>query len=267
MRGPHPGRLAAVNLLALVAALLVTAVEVGVRVPSARILPTFPSVRAVDFPDVHGRIPQLRSEFVRGLLGDQLYQDIFGTPSFAPDGTGDDGRDPRRDTRGDAPSGPPPATLEPGRLSPVVAPGSWVLVVTAEADRQTVARGEVFTYVFTIENVGRDPFVGDLSLEWHVPFGTTGADGAECFVAGEDVEACRELPVVPVPGAPSEDVHQGQFQTSETIDVGEVVVVQGRVRVNETTEPGTTLRNHGHMDVVGDADPAVTTNTVEVTVT
>lgn len=258
---------AVVNMVALVAAVLVMAVEVGARVPSARVLPAFPGVRAVDLPDLEGRLLPLRSDFVRGLLGDELYEEIFGTPR---PGAGDEPRPSRLPPASEpgeaAAPAPGPATIQPGGLSPIVAPGSWVLVADAATDRQTAAPGEEYTYRFTIRNIGRDAFTGDVTLEWHVPFGTTTTDATECTLAGDDVEACRQLPAVPVPGAPSDDVHQGQFETSETIAAGATLVVQARVRVNQTTERGTVLRNHAHMDVVGDANPSVTTNTVDVVV-
>lgn len=134
--------------------------------------------------------------------------------------------------------------------------------VAIAADRTVVGAGEPIRFTVSVLNEGGEAFMGEITLESHHPFWTS-----------DDSDPCADRPEqrdcvavsAPVPGPPSEDVHTAGRTTRGKIERGAKLTWAFRVRVNPGTPAGTVLRNHAHLEVVGEAG-ASRSNTVAVEV-
>lgn len=259
------GAPAGVGVFVTVLALLVASAALGARLPAFGFLHRLPALHDLDYgADAIGRLPQLSREFLLEALGGPTLSRLVGDPVI-------ERRAVRRPAA--APSSPqesPPPGPGRGALPGVVG-GDWELRPRMEADRDTVpAEGEV-RYRVIVGNIGTEPFRGDFVITSHIPFGTRDASPSPCGEPGvsPDPEHPCVQPSAPVPGSPSEDVHQVTFSvgfTGDGLAPGEDYVASFRVRVNAGVPSGTRIVNHAHLDVVGDSDGPVTTDEVVVTV-
>lgn len=263
------------NTVLLTSALLLGSVEVALRVPGLRSLAALPGLRSLRAAlDAPGPLAALEHSFLARLLGEEELDRLTGgTPSRAPGAphsiTG--GRD---GLRGGVEPTPPPAagapTLRGGSGgSPLAPPGDWALTITATADRTTARPGDEIVYRFIVRNVGAADFVPGEAGRWQVTAHTpprTVAYGDVCVRAlSGAIGACSPVQF-PEPGLSDGQVHQVDVSSNETIRAGEAYVVEHRVQVTEAARPGTRIENHAHLDVIGDGQRAIDSNTVVVTV-
>lgn len=256
----------------VVAGLLMAAVALGRDVPRHRVLQRLPARDAVSTslagtPTFAG----LRAGYVADVLGADL-QNFLVIPAGEPSADGERARTPGT-------ARPPGTAPSPGGAPPGAPPSGTSILgteifrfarleVTMRADRASVQPGEHVTYRIVVANTGTADFDGELSATSHHPFGTTDSTtpcGDEVGVRPDPDEPCV-APAAPVPGVPADDVHTVNFSYQGPIPAGEQKVFEFRVRVNPGTPPGTELVNHAHLDVVGDGEAAVTSNTVRVRV-
>jgi uncharacterized repeat protein (TIGR01451 family) len=257
-----PLALAASGLL-----LITLAAALGAKVPTTRALPAPPAVHLNVAKDAAGvTFPDVTARFLTEALGPDVSP--FLTPRPAAVGS------PKRT----APTRPGPSARPPGpnpNPSPGPSPGPTglpppfqfsQLTITMRADRTTAQPGDTITYQAIVTNVGTHDFRGAYQLSSHVPFGTvdttTPCNGTFGIDPGHD---CVNPPV-PAPGSPDPNVHQISYGFTGTLGRGKQHVTVIKVRVNETTQPGTRLENHAHLDVVGDGKPAITSGTVTVVI-
>lgn len=243
---------------------LTAAATLGGKLPTTRLLPAPPRLALNVGPDPPGlSFPAVTDEFVAQALGRDAGEFLPGpSPTAAvtpapPAPPGGGVPDPRTSP---APSpAPSPTTLPPAfQFSE--------LTVAMRADREKVPPGGTITYQAIVTNVGNQDFRGAYQLTAHIPFGTVDATSPCDGPLGIDPEHNCVNPPFPTPGSPDPSVHQLSFSFNGTIGQGARQVTVFNVRVNETTQPGTRLQNHTHMDIVGDDRPALTSDPVVVVV-
>jgi uncharacterized repeat protein (TIGR01451 family) len=258
-RGVAPAALGTAVLLVVTAA-----ATLGGNLPTTRLLPAPPSLELNVGPDPSGlTFPAVTDQFLVDALGPDAGAFI---PTPAPT------------TAGPLPRGTSsPPTVAPGpdeSASPSPSPRTRLpgpfqfsqLTIAMRADRSQASPGETITYLAIVTNTGTQDFRGAYQLSAHIPFGTVDATTPCDGTLGIDPQHDCVNPPVPTPGSPDPDVHQLNSSFSGTIPRGARQVTVFKVRVNETTQPGSRLQNHTHLNVVGDNQPTTTSNTVVVVV-
>lgn len=262
-------------LSAACAALFVVGLFVSVTRLAGQVAPMRVVAESSSLPRPHRAIPSgeltaavapLRREYLERVLGTDLAAFV------APPGRGSLGLDGRPSAGPAAPHpGPSPTTTTvptavPGPVASPL-PRFSELEVAMVADRDTVSAGDHIRYRLAVTNIGNADFRGELRVTSHHPFWTTDSS-TPCGDAGVEPDPDQPCvnPAAPVPGTPNEDVHTVQFSYEGPIPQGANVAREFRVRVDPGTPSGTEIRNHAHLDVVGQGAPAQTSNTVVVTV-
>lgn len=244
-------RLTVPGTMGAVLVLLLATTAVAAHLPLLGLLPSLPSLRELDYsPDAFGRIAPLRPEFIADSLGLANLGLLLGpaAPSTVP-GAG------------------PPGEAEPGASAiPGVPPilGQSSLRVRMSANRTTVLPGEDIIYYVIVRNIGKAGFDGQLSLESHVPFGTTLKSDNPCPDVISIEKGCVKVSPEDVPGAPNEsNLHQTSDDQVRKIPAGGRYVWRFRVTAGREASRGTRISNHAHMTVLG---KQTTSNMVVVTV-
>lgn len=248
---------------------LLASSAVGARLPAVATLP-LSSSRFSSNPltlELEDGVSTLRSQFLEQVLGADAAR-LLGTAPLAPSpAAASPARRPEVTTSGTTTTTTAPRPSG-GRVLPPL-PSEADLAITMTADRRTVRPGESIRYVITLTNIGDKPFVGDVEIRSHIPFGTSHVDDV-CGGVGPAQGCFGEAPAGP-PGPPTEDVHTViigyTFTDSDGMEPGRSETAELRVRVNETTRAGTELSNHAHLFIVGSNAPPETTDTVVVRVT
>jgi uncharacterized repeat protein (TIGR01451 family) len=151
---------------------------------------------------------------------------------------------------------------------PVV--GTARLAVTMTADRKTVPATGTVTYTITVHNYGGRPYTGQVSIQSHIPAGTTEEAPAQCQGGSlpSNPNAVCEQVTTPVPGSTDPNVHQinqtWTFSETRPFAAGGKVAYVFTVRVDPDVASGTVLEDHAHMTAVGSPDQ--TTDPVRVMV-
>lgn len=271
-RGLRGRVLPAVAAALLVVGVLAATASVASRVPSFEVLTHPADLPGPLPPPVSAATPTfapLSSDFLEERLGTDLEEFL---PASATRVKGERADGPSTSDApgpgGNAGEGPPPTTTTT-MLGPVDAPLPQFseLSPSMGADRTHVDPGDHIVYTIAVTNVGNQDFRGELTITAHHPFWTTDST-TPCGDPGVDPdpdEPCVNPPA-PVPGTGSDGVHTVQFSFGGTIEPGESIVRQFRVRVNPGTPRGTDIENHAHLDAVGDGEGPETTDTVVVRV-
>lgn len=267
--------LTVLSAVLVVAALVQAIIGLASRVPTVVILGSSVGsspTRADSEPllGAAGALAPLETEYLARVLGKDL--SAFLGPAVRDPVAEPDGGRGRLLRLGDRP-GPGPSstttTTTTALLGPLESPLPQFsdLAVSMGADRSTVPAGDHIVYTITVANVGTADFRGELRLESHHPFWTTDSS-TPCGETGVDPDPDHPCvnPPAPVPGTPDEDLHSVQFSYGGSIPEGSMFVHEFRVRVNPGTPPGTQIRNHAHLDVLGDGQGPVTSNATTVTV-
>lgn len=263
--------LVAAVVAAMVLGVMLVSAAVGAATPGLVTLRDVPRLASFATPDVDaGELATLRREYLEEVLGPDSGA-LLGERGEGTGGRrapGGDGTAVPRTASGTTTTTTTTTTVPPRRGGDIIPalPTEADWDVAMAADRRTVAPGEEIRYAITITNVGGRAFTGDVEIRSHIPFGTT--EVAEpCAGVGETpVRGC--LPEVPgSPGVPSDGVHQVNVSYSFVrAEPGRQETVHFRVRVNETTRPGSEITNHAHVMVVGSDEPRDTSETVVVRV-
>lgn len=259
--------------LLVVAALLGVTVRVASRVPAEVVLGAAMGTlegRAEPSPGAEPEDPfaPLDAGFVAAVLGSDLSARLGLGP--APPGAGPADREggPRSQGSPERTPGGTTTTTTP-LLGPLASPVPQFsdLAASMEADPAVVSPGDHIEYRIAVTNVGTADFRGELRLESHHPFWTTDSSTpcGDTGIEPDPDEPCV-APPAPVPGTPDETIHTVQFSYEGPIARGERLVRQFRVRVDPGTPSGTEIRNHAHLDVVGDGAEPESSNTVTVRV-
>jgi uncharacterized repeat protein (TIGR01451 family) len=136
------------------------------------------------------------------------------------------------------------------------------------ADRETVSPGEQITYTVVLTNVGTSTIRGTIEVQSHVPVGTFDARrqcDSDTGINLDPEHLCVSAALVAAPGA-GEQTNQVVISSSGRLPPGEEREVSFSVRVADVLPPGSEIRNHSHADLLGDGEPAVSTEPVVVVV-
>lgn len=201
--------------------------------------------------------PVLRADYITSVVGDALGR--VSDRSSAPAVASSSERPPRS-----APT--TTTTTEQRGLVGRILTGDAQLSARMLANRDTVAPGEMIEYTVVLTNTGTSTIRGNIDIQSHVPIGTLDARRPCDSDTGVNVDP-EHLCVSPAiaPGA-GEQTHQVVITSSGRLAPGEERRVSFRVQVTEVTPRGTEISNHAHADLLGDGEPAVTTDPVVVVV-